>query len=504
MKRACSIPRAYGLQPFLILLAIAFALAGCAFTPLQEEAWIEIRTQNFQIVTTLPESEAVALAKDAEFFRSIVLEVLNTESGSTTLPTKVIIFENEGDFAHFRSDPLTIGWFTQTMRANYVAMARSRKLDFTGVWYHEYVHFLQFNQSGRVPPLWYREGLAEFLRTITVHEDLVIIGAVPRDRFHGRTGYWVPLRKLISLRDGSWAYGQIYMSSWALVHYLTLGREGSGSVAEQMNQYLRLLESGEADDDAFEAAFDLDIDAADRMIVRYLDKRQIRPVAVPLSQFGLKEVQTEVRTLSVVEVSNTLGELALVREDGRTASRYYRAALLSDSENARAHAGLGNAFVLKERWDDAEAQLQKALELDEASALNHLDYAQFCAVKASQEDFADQQGELLEEARRHFVLSWKLDDTIAETYAGYGATFLWKGQDSSRGLETLEHAHRLLPVNSDISHSLAQAYVHLDREDDARTLLARDLASSHKGDREEKLEEMLEEMRGDEEERASR
>ena len=101
---------------------------------------------------------------------------------------------------------------------------------------------------------------------------------------------------------------------------------------------------------------------------------------------------------------------------------------------------------------------------------------------------------MLKQARQHYVRSYKLDPGIPETYAMYGSSFLAPGEDPARGLETLEHAYSLLPSNTEILWLLAQAYVQLGREDDARPLAERIVATTHAGDRAEAVDEMLAEL----------
>jgi tetratricopeptide (TPR) repeat protein len=105
-----------------------------------------------------------------------------------------------------------------------------------------------------------------------------------------------------------------------------------------------------------------------------------------------------------------------------------------------------------------------------------------------------QRAALLKRARKHYVRSYRLDPGIPETYAMYGKSFLAPGEDPARSLETLEHAYALLPSNTEIVRLLAQAYVKLGREDDARPLAERIVAWSHSGDRANAVDELLTEL----------
>ncbi len=83
----------------------------------------------------------------------------------------------------------------------------------------------------------------------------------------------------------------------------------------------------------------------------------------------------------------------------------------------------------------------------------------------------EERGRLARQARQHFVRSWKLDDSIPETYAGYGATYLLEGQDAAaKGRSPLEHAHAMLPSSVQIKLWLARLYARLGTSPEAREL----------------------------------
>ncbi|MFQ5503316.1 MAG: tetratricopeptide repeat protein [Planctomycetota bacterium] len=92
------------------------------------------------------------------------------------------------------------------------------------------------------------------------------------------------------------------------------------------------------------------------------------------------------------------------------------------------------------------------------------------------------------------VRAWKLDDTIPESYAGYGATFLLKGQDAVRGQPTLEHAHRLLPSSTEVKLSLARLYARIDRLQEARELARVVSTWFHSQQQAAEIEKLLEEI----------
>ncbi len=84
----------------------------------------------------------------------------------------------------------------------------------------------------------------------------------------------------------------------------------------------------------------------------------------------------------------------------------------------------------------------------------------------------------------------------------YGASFLIEGEQPQRGLETLEHAHALLRSNLDIQLMLAQLYMRLDRDAEARELLKTVETWGHGSGQADSARKLLEELSGPREESA--
>lgn len=484
---------------FILLSAFSLSCAG----PVYERPWIEVETTNFQILSTFDERETIEIAQKLELFRTVVQSITNAPAVDSVIPTRIIIFDGKYDFNLFMKGQWVAGYFREGMRTNYMVMRKTRKLDPGAVMRHEYVHYLMNNATDLLYPFWYSEGFAEFLSTVTVHEDgqHVIIGAFPTDRKMGfRRGISAPYADIISSRPGSTIRGNMsYEQSWALVHWIQLGRGPDQSPGKEMDRYLELVEGGHSDVEAFEEAFGVTMIDLRRELIAYLNGNY-QAVAVPLAFFHNKDVSPSVRTMTQAEVSVALGQLALVHNNGDLAQNLFTAACSANPTNARAHAGLGDALALRELWKEAEPHFLRALEIDPESAENELDYAEYLHHKALASDDEAEKKTLLREARKHYVRSYKLDSGIPETYAMFGMSYLTSGENPSRSVKMLEHAHSFLPANPRILKLLAKAYVMTDREDEARPLIERIVANSHEDDRAAKVDEILAEIGEEEDE----
>jgi tetratricopeptide (TPR) repeat protein len=480
------------------LLASVVAIVSCV-APIQERAWIEVSTPNFRIASTMGPEQTEELAIDLERIRTVIAGFTNVVSLESPVPTEVFVFKSAGEFNTFTDNRNVAGWFYQTMRSNLVALAPSRSMSTSGIILHEYVHFVLHNASTVQYPTWYEEGLAEYLGATTVHKDeLVVLGAVPKGREKTfRWVKWLSLKRIVSSRGYSGLTDEqqslFYAQSWALVHYLHQGREGDHDVSAELDRYIDLVEGGSDHADAFEEAFGISLAKTNKALQIYL-KRGLQVRAIPLSALKFEPPEPGTRVLSQAAVSVQLGHLALSLGNGKQAQPLFEAAIAADPSDSRALAGLGDAHKFQKRWSQAEPYFRRSIELAPNDAFNQLDLAEYLHDKALLEKYKDQRIELLREARRHYVKSQKLDSSIPETYAMFGSTFVGYGQDASRGIETIEHANRMLPSNTDILYRLAYAYVALDRQDDARAIIERLVAWSHAKDREKKVDEIVSEM----------
>ena len=287
-----------------------------------------------------------------------------------------------------------------------------------------------------------------------------------------------------------------YAEAWALVHYLQQGREGRHNVSEEMDRYLKLVEVGSSDENAFGEAFGMSISTANRDVKIYL-KRKIHATLFALSVLNFEPPEPSVWTMSPGKVSAELGQISLARGEGSGAEPYFETAIAANPESARAHAGFGDALKFQGRWEEAEPHFHRAVELGPEDALNYLDLAEYYHDKAREGAFEGDREALLREARRNYVKSQKLDPTLPETYAMYGSTYFEDGQDHTRAIKTIEHANSLLPSNTDILLMLAKAYALNDRDDEARELVERYVAWSHAEDRVEAVAEILAELNGE-------
>jgi hypothetical protein len=137
-------------------------------------------------------------------------------------------------------------------------------------------------------PLWLEEGLAEFYATFRPDfRNGSLLGAAPPERIRTlRQQPYAPLRDLVSPSN----VGQIvrstrsslfYAEAWALVHYITMERKNP--VQAPLDVYLTTLAATGSQDEAFKAAFGVDVDGMDRELQQYVRHYSFQTIFIPMT-----------------------------------------------------------------------------------------------------------------------------------------------------------------------------------------------------------------------------
>lgn len=474
------------------IVGLLLLLSGCLSVPAEQRSWIEVQTEHFTLWSALGQRDTVELAQELERFRDVVELITNVSSLEAPVPTLVYLFDSRGAFAPFRKGH-AVGYFIPGMRGNYVALVRVGDIESRSVLLHEYVHFVLHNQGAIHYPRWFDEGFAELLSALEITDGAVVIGALPEER-RGDFAYtrWIPMRRILSgerYEDWSWPdRSKFYAQAWALVHYLQM-EEFRVELSDRMTRYLARERAGDPGDVAFESAFGIGPAELDGRLHEYLTRPSLPAIAIGLE--ALPEPRSaSIRALPAGEAALRLGVLALVIGEAPLAQALFERAVAADPRLARAYAGLGDAHKFQQLWDEARPFYERSLALDGNDAENHLDWAEYLHDRALESGAAERR-ELLRDARRAYVRSYRLAPSLPETYAMYGSTFLVDGEAAARGVETLEHAHGLLQSNLGIMLMLARAYVEVDRQAEARDLLKTVIAWSHEDEQVEQARALL-------------
>ena len=476
---------------------LAFALLAPGQAKLEKREWLEVVTPNFVIKSRLNEKKTLALAQNLELFRQVVLVLMNGGQLASPVPTRIFVVNNASDFRELgmsRSHAAdTAGFFTPSMRDNYVVLRDAGRADSRDIIQHEYVHFMMRNQTRVRYSKWFDEGMAEYLGTVQLRDGKVHIGRASEIALNSIAyNPWLPLSKVVDPeRYEKWTdedQAMFYAEAWALVHYLHTSRRKDGKLTADLGRYLELLEAGRSGRGAFEEGFGIGLKRLDRELRNYLGRGRLTILAIPREVFPNESFEPFVRKLPRGEIALALGQLALhlgswhygERSYDR-AAEYFRVALAEDENLAQAHAGLGDLLKFRGEFEQVRPHYERAVALAPEDAYCQLDFAEYWFDLAEATESPEERHSYLERARQQFVRSWKLDDGIPETYAVYAKTFLSGERRPEKAVEMLERAEALLPSNLSIRLLLAGAYLSAERLTEARERAQSVLVWAHDG-----------------------
>ena len=204
------------------LVASCVGLGGPAGR-LEHRPWRVAKSPNFVIYTDGSAATAEDRLRALERFRAACRAGALIDTGDDTRPLRLIAPRKIGDYRTLAERPGVEGYFRQT-RYGPVAVFSLEDRGYVAalqVALHEYVHHLMHQQGGYPVPLWYHEGLAEYLSAVEFEPSgqVVVGGRLPvraaaLDRIR-----WVDFAALF-LSPQDVPLLQLYAQSWLLVHYL--------------------------------------------------------------------------------------------------------------------------------------------------------------------------------------------------------------------------------------------------------------------------------------------
>jgi len=463
-------------------LAIALlGLGACAGTvlaiPDPSERWMELRSENFVLLSSASEATTRRVADWLETFRAVLPSVTTNIHIDSKQPTYVFLFRNATSFAPYKGKEST-AVSVYRREGNFIALNSLAYGSWSGKGapptrdlYHEFTHLLIRNNYAN-PPFWANEGLAEYYSTFRRSGSRGDVGrAIPSHLVVLRDEPWIPLATLVRLesRLEDPRYRKVfYPECWALVHYLV---SSGPELADRFHRYLELADQGMASGTAFESVFGSDLAPLEQQVREHVawNKFLYARIKVPPRP---KPTAAKPRALPREEVMARLGELqAWTRpEDLASAESHYRVALNIHPDYPPALLGLGDVFQRQGRPAESEKSFRRAVELapGDASAWYFLGNALLWRFLREGEDTAADSKDapaLVVEARRCFAKSVAIDAGNGDALGAYGATYTFQGVNHDEGIAALRSAVGALPSRMDFVYNLL--VLHLLDEDAA-------------------------------------
>lgn len=216
---------------------IVTLLAAQTLSLASPQAWIELRSPHFVVVSNANEHEAREVADQFETIRAVFRDYFGTVS-SNEQPIIIVAARDEGTLKPLLPDTWTkkgsahrSGIYLTGLDKSYIGLRLDVSLNRSAYElyepiYHEYVHYLTRQMIPHLP-VWMVEGLAEFYGNTRIESQKVLVGTPSTTNVRIlRNKTPIPVSTLFEVDHSSPYYNEedktsiFYAESWALTHYL--------------------------------------------------------------------------------------------------------------------------------------------------------------------------------------------------------------------------------------------------------------------------------------------
>ncbi|MDE8654105.1 hypothetical protein [Novosphingobium album (ex Liu et al. 2023)] len=371
---------------FRFLLALA-ALLACA-VPAHAAGWYRATTAEFIIYSEGDPADLRAFAENLERFDAVLRERFAIRAEPRPNPLTIYLLAKAGSVSRLLDRDHVAGFYSPVSEGSFAIANRAadrggKRLSGQMTLFHEYTHHFMYRHLTAPWPAWYREGLAEYLSTVTFAPDgSWTMGTPPGRRLRRARGAAAPLAPMLAGEMPAKATKDprdFYARAWLLAHML----ESDPARSAALKTYLAAIAAGEAPG---AAAARLGSPAAlDRAFAAYAARPlPVTPSPGPVAPPAPPEIT------ALDGPASALVELELARRTGRDAEAT-RAALAGLATRFPNDPAVLYQLALAERARDggaiaAEALADRLVALAPDHARGHLLRADLLAARGAPRD----------------------------------------------------------------------------------------------------------------------
>src|SRR5882724_2926601 len=469
------------MKRFPTFLAVLFVLAFvCQNSSVSaKDTWTSIRSKNFSLIGNVREKDLRQVGARLEQFREVFSRLFTKTNFSSPVPTTVIVFKSDSSYRPFKPNENTAGYFQPGPDVNYITLTtevRGEQSPFTVI-FHEYTHLLVDNNV-RNAPTWFNEGLAEYYSTFSITDDQKVeLGRpIASHVFRLRENKMLPLRTLFQVDQKSPYYNErdkqsiFYAESWALMHYLILGKDGQR--VKQMGKFVELLSADVAMEQAFQQAFAMSFESMEKELHAYIQRDRYPIITGSFTSKVGYDAAMQSALLTEAEAQAYLGDL-LLHSNRAESETYLLKALTLDPDLAMANASLGLLRVRQGKPDEARKSLERAVAASSQNYLIHYYYA-YALSREGNRDMRTVMGfapETATKMRAELKRAIQLRPDFPESYSLLAFVNLVTESELDETLELLKRALTSSPGRNDLVFMLAQLYMRKEDFKTARQLI---------------------------------
>jgi len=462
-----------------------------------KDTWTSIQSKNFFLVGNGSEKEIKQVAARLEQFREVFTHLFPRLKFTTPIPTTVVVFKSDSSFKPFKPIPNVAGYFQPGQDVNYISLTTELEgQDPFSVIFHEYVHLLVDNTVGNMP-LWFNEGLAEYYSTFKITDDqkIALGNPIGNHVFLLRENKFLPLRTLFQVDHKSPHYNErnkqsiFYAESWALMHYLIIGKTGR---AEQLGAFLDKIRANVPMEQAFQDAFQMSFEAMEKELRDYVHKDRYNV----LNGHFERKLETDTDMISApvseAEAQAYLGDL-LLHSNRKDSETYLQKALTLDPNSALANAAMGMAKLRDGKPAEALVNLERAVTANSQNYLVHYYYA----YAMSHQDGSESQPisgyapEVAAKIRQELLRAIELRPDYPESYSLLSFVSLVTGNNLDESLKLLTQAIKNSPGRNDLLFMLGQLYMRTGDYKQAQLVFQQVVKSNAKDEVRQRAESVL-------------
>lgn len=466
------------LTPTLALSCLFLAVVLQPDIVAAKDNWTSVQSRNFFLVGNGSEKEIKQVAHRLEQFREVFTYLFPRMKFSTPVPTTVVVFKSDSSFKPFKPGPNLVGYFQPGEDVNYISLTTELQggQDPFNVIFHEYTHLLVNNTMGRAP-LWFNEGLAEYYSTFSITDDQkVMLGrAIGNHVFLLRESKMLPLRTLLDVDYKSPHYNErnkqsiFYAESWALMHYLIVGKAGR---AEQLGNFIDLLNTKMSKEEAFQQAFQMTFEAMEKELREYVKKDRYNAIEGHFKRKLETDAEMQSASVSEAEAQAYLGDL-LLHSNRKDAVTYLQKALTLDPNLALANTAMAMVKLREGKTSEALDNLERAVKANSQNYLVHYYYAYALSQQNRNgptlvNGFAPETSAKI---RQELLKSIELRPDYPTSYSLLCFISLVTGDNLEEARTLLTRALKISPGRNDLVFMLGQLYLRTADFKQARQLL---------------------------------
>ena len=468
------------MKRFVLPLAVALCLLAAVSqhaTVSAKDTWVSVRTKNFFLIGSANEKEIRKVALKLEQFREVFTKVFPHMKFNTPVPTTVVVFKSKSAYRPF-GPPNSGGYFQAGPDVNYIALSTEsypgQDDSVFNLIFHEYTHLL-VNNTLKNAPAWFNEGLAEYYSTFSITDDRKVgLGiALGHHVLLLRQNKMLPLRTLFAVDHKSPYYNErskmsiFYAQSWALMHYLIIGKEGK---LDKLADFLDLTAAGVPVETAFPKAFGTSFEEMEKELREYVRQDRYNYVKGHFERKIELDTTAEAKPLTEAEAQAYLGDL-LLHSNRKDAEAYLQKALSLDPNLGMAHASLGMLRFREGKTDEARASLERAVAASSQNYLAHYYYAYTLSRQRPGDTAARYTPEQIAKIREHLNRAIALRPDYPESYNLRAFVSLVSGEGVDESIAAMKRVLSESPGHAGFTFMLAQLYMRKQDYKTARPML---------------------------------